>query len=110
MGSSIVMMVWRWFWLMVSIRLARVVDFPEPVGPVTRTRPRDSLVRFTTEGIRPSSWGVGMRAEMTRRTAAGPRRCWKTLTRKRDTFGMAKEQSSSQSLSKRARWSSYRIE
>ena len=33
-------MMWQWWrWLIASSMLASVVDLPEPVGPVTRTRP-----------------------------------------------------------------------
>jgi len=38
-GSSIVIMLYWWFELISSIRAARVVDLPCPVGPVTRTIP-----------------------------------------------------------------------
>ncbi|MEK7746573.1 MAG: hypothetical protein AAB576_07905, partial [Elusimicrobiota bacterium] len=58
-GSSTVKMVLRMVWLMVSMRLAKVVDLPEPVGPVTRTSPLGSEMSLTTEGIRPSSWAWG---------------------------------------------------
>ena len=39
MGSSTVMMCSGLVRLMMSTSDAKVVDFPEPVGPVTRTRP-----------------------------------------------------------------------
>ena len=51
MGSSIVMMWSERVLLMASIREARVVDFPLPVGPVTRTRPRFALIEFA-DGVR----------------------------------------------------------
>ena len=45
-GSSIVMM-WSWrVRLISSIIAASVVDLPEPVGPVTSTRPRGSFVEL----------------------------------------------------------------
>ncbi len=40
MGSSMVTMWQRFSWLMMSIMAASVVLLPEPVGPVTRNRPR----------------------------------------------------------------------
>ena len=42
MGSSMVMMWQARVWLMWSIIAASVVVLPEPVGPVTSTRPRCS--------------------------------------------------------------------
>lgn len=39
MGSSIVRMCWFLFRFTRSTNAARVIDFPEPVGPVTTTRP-----------------------------------------------------------------------
>jgi hypothetical protein len=39
MGSSRVMMCFLWVEFTRSIIAASVVDFPDPVGPVTRTRP-----------------------------------------------------------------------
>ena len=41
--------------LMKSIMLASVVDFPEPVGPVTRIRPRGLRASAVTIFGRPSS-------------------------------------------------------
>ena len=55
-GSSIVMMCsWR-SRLILSIIAASVVDLPEPVGPVTSTRPRGRSASVATTGGRPSSW------------------------------------------------------
>ena len=54
-GSSIVMMCsWRSLLILSSIA-ASVVDLPEPVGPVTRTRPRGLSQMPATTGGRPSS-------------------------------------------------------
>ena len=68
---------------MRSIIAASVVDLPEPVVPVTRTRPRcSSQMRSRTRG-RFSSSMVRILVGMTRRTMPTLPRCWKTLTRKR---------------------------
>lgn len=42
-----------------SIKLAKVVDFPLPVAPVTRTSPRFNSVKLTTASGIESSFGVG---------------------------------------------------
>ena len=53
---------------MMSTSEAREVDLPEPVGPVTRTRPRRRSVKARTDSGRPRlwnsgiSWGIGRRA------------------------------------------------
>ena len=55
-GSSIVRM-WSWRSLLIlSIIAASVVDLPEPVGPVTSTRPRGRSASVASTGGRPSSW------------------------------------------------------
>ena len=41
--------------LILSIIAASVVDLPEPVGPVTRIRPRGLSASLATTGGRPSS-------------------------------------------------------
>jgi hypothetical protein len=92
--------------LMDSISEARVVDLPEPVGPVTSTSPRGSSASLTTEGIRPISAGEGIFAGMTRSTAPTPLRCSWTFTRKRETPGRLSEVSSSWAASNLARCSS----
>ena len=81
------------------ISAASVVDLPDPVGPVTSTRPLGSWEKFTIEGDRPSSSGVGMMEGITRITASTPFLATSTFRRKRETPVMAKEQSSSQSFS-----------
>ena len=53
-GSSIVMMCSSRSRLITSIREARVVDLPEPVGPVTSTSPRARLANSATDGGSPS--------------------------------------------------------
>ena len=73
-GSSMVRM-WAWRSVLIrSIIAARVVDLPEPVGPVTRTRPRSSRASCVRMGGRPSSWAVLIWVGMTRKTAPSPRR------------------------------------
>ena len=54
-------------WLMIE---ARVVDFPDPVGPVTRIRPWCLRVRSPMTGGRPSSDGEGIRCGITRSAIA----------------------------------------
>ena len=54
-GSSIVMMCSSRVLLISSIIAASEVDFPEPVGPVTSTKPR---------GLRVNSWTGGRQAEL----------------------------------------------
>ena len=55
MGSSIVTMWHSRVRLMWSIIAASVVVFPQPVGPVTSTRPRDSSASRRTASGRFSS-------------------------------------------------------
>src|SRR3989441_3852191 len=102
MGSS---MVTRWrgrVRLMYSIMAARVVVFPEPVGPVTSTRPRASLASFCTTGRSPNSSNVGPPMRSFRKTMLTPPRCRKTLARNRPTPGTVWAKSTSPSSSKRA--------
>ena len=106
MGSSIVRMCSDRVWLARSIRQASVVDLPEPVGPVTSTIPRGSEARSSMVGVIPSVSGSGILELMTRMADSTPFRVISTLTRKRESPGMSWEQSSSQSASKRACWSS----
>ena len=49
-GSSTVMMCSLRVRFARSISEASVVDLPEPVGPVTRTKPRGSAAKFATDG------------------------------------------------------------
>ena len=109
MGSSTVTICSGLVRLMMSMSDANVVDFPEPVGPVTSTRPRRRSVNaFTASGIpRESnsgiSWGMG------RRAAAMVPRCSDTLTRNRPTPLIECDVSSSRSSSKRSRCEAGRI-
>jgi len=72
---------------------ASVVDLPEPVGPVTSTRPRGciamSLKIFGAFRSSSDSTTEGM----LRNTAAAPRFWLNALTRKRASFGISNEKS-----------------
>ena len=75
-------MIWRsLFWFICSIIAARVVDFPLPVGPVTRISPRGSIaILYKMVGIFSSS-SVGI-VEFKSRIVAAIFFCWRnTLTR-----------------------------
>ena len=67
-GSSMVMMWTALSWLILLMMAARVVDLPEPVGPVTSTIPLRSLAISLSWAGMPSSSTVGTRFGMTRRT------------------------------------------
>ena len=69
-GSSIVMMWSFRVRLISSIIAASVVDLPEPVGPVTRTRPRGFFVSSMRLAGRPSSSSVFRVAGIMRKAAA----------------------------------------
>ena len=73
-GSSTVTMWSARVRLTRSISAASVVDLPEPVGPVTRTRPRGSWAKCATLSGTPSSASclisVGMRRNAAPTTAA----------------------------------------
>ena len=95
-------MIWRALvWLIMSIREARVVDLPEPVGPVTR---RDHAeVRRT--GAPHGDPQLFERLYLERdgaETAPTASRCWKTFNRNRPTPGTTCEVSSSRLVSKRS--------
>ena len=83
-------MVIRWssrLSLIQSTIAASVVDLPEPVGPVTSTRPLfKSVSRFTIGGI-PSCSSVGIWFLITRNTEPRPWLCTNTLARNRATPG-----------------------
>ena len=75
--------------LISSIIDASDVDLPEPVGPVTSTRPRGFLVKSWTTGGRPRS-SIGTIWAGIRRKAAPIAERWKyALTRKRAWPGIA---------------------
>ncbi len=78
---------------------ASVVDLPEPVGPVTSTRPRGSMHRSlkTLGAFRSSSDLIS--DGMLRNTAPAPRFWLNALTRKRARFGISNEKSVSKNSS-----------
>ena len=100
-GSSTVMMWPLRSRLILSIIAARVVDLPEPVGPVRRTRPRGFSAIFAMLPGRPSSSKVLIANGICRTTIETHPRCLNTLPRKRARFWMPNEKSSSSSSSKR---------
>ncbi len=88
-GSSIVMMWSLRVSLMRSTMAARVVDFPDPVGPVTSTRPLFSKHRLRTHSGRPRSSKLRISAGIWRKTAPTPWRSRKRLTRNLATPGIS---------------------
>ena len=83
MGSSTVTMWRRMVLLMWSIIAASVVVLPEPVVPVTSTRPRGSSARRLMISGRCSSSKVGILVVTWRMATLMLPRWRKTLTRKR---------------------------
>ena len=69
--------------LMSSIIAASVVDLPEPVLPVTRISPFETLQRFLTASGMRSCSSVCALEGIARNTAPMPFSCRSTLTRKR---------------------------
>ncbi len=89
MGSSMVTMCTSRLRLMWSIMAARVVVLPEPVGPVTSTRPRCSLDSRPTTSGRPS-WSKLAADVRTRRKIMATEPRWRnTFTRNRPHPGTA---------------------
>src|SRR5215831_8985729 len=78
---------------------ARVVDLPEPVGPVTSTRPRGSMHRSRKILGAARSSSEMMVDGILRNTAPAPRFWLKALTRKRASLGISKEKSVSKNSS-----------
>ncbi len=68
MGSSIVMMWIAFSWFIFLRTAARVVDLPDPVGPVMSTMPLRSWAISLRWGGNPRSSIVGIRDGMTRST------------------------------------------
>ena len=86
-GSSIVTMWTSRFALMWSIIPASVVVLPDPVGPVTSTRPRGSMASAASASGRPRSCS-GIAPTLTRRnTSPAEPRERNALTRNRPTPG-----------------------
>src|ERR1700744_5936714 len=78
---------------------ASVVDLPEPVGPVTSTRPRGSMHRSLKVLGAFSSSRVRMVDGILRNTAPAPRFWLNALTRNRASLGISKEKSVSKNSS-----------
>ena len=78
---------------MTSIIEASVVDLPEPVGPVTRMRPRGLKRSSLTEGGRPICSSVRSVEGIIRRTQPQRPRSLKTETRKRVPSSCARAKS-----------------
>ena len=109
-GSSTVMMCPFRSLLILSIIAASVVLLPEPVGPVTRMRPRGLSASLAMTGGSPSCWNVSTLKGIIRMTIATQPRCLNTLPRKRARFWMPKEKSSSLSFSNFFFWFSVSTE
>src|SRR5262245_7248571 len=109
-GSSTVMM-WPFSSLLIlSIIAASVVLLPEPVGPVTSTRPRGRSDSLATIGGSPSSSKVRTLKGICRITSDTQPRCLKQLPRNRARFWIPNEKSSSFSVSNRFFWFSVSTE
>ena len=74
---------------------ASVVDLPEPVGPVTSTRPRGFIARSAKIRGQFSCSSVRILDGMVRNTAAAPRFWLNALTRKRARPWISNEKSHS---------------
>src|SRR5258706_15681009 len=74
---------------------AKVVLLPEPVGPVTRIRPRGLAASSATTGGSPSSSNDKILNGMERNAPDTAPRCTKMLARKRDKLFTPNERSSS---------------
>ena len=61
--------------LIRSSMAASVVDLPEPVGPVTSTKPRGFFVKSSSPGGRPSVESFGMSCGISRKAADSAARC-----------------------------------
>ena len=110
-GSSTVMMWPFRSRLILSIIAARVVDFPEPVGPVTSTSPRGFSAIFAIDGGQAEVLeGLDRMNGICRMTIETQPRCLKQLPRKRARFWMPNEKSSSSSISNRFFWFSVSTE
>ena len=86
---------------------ASVVDLPEPVGPVTSTRPRGFSDNSANTGGQESWASVWILDGMVRNTAPAPRFWWKALTRKRARPCTSKLKSHSSMSSYCLRWLSF---
>src|SRR5882724_11043781 len=100
-GSSIVRMWSCRSVLILSIMAASVVDLPDPVGPVTSTKPRGLSHSLLTTAGRPSWLNDLISKGMSRNTAEVAPRWLNTLARKRARPFNPNEKSSSKCSSKR---------
>src|SRR5947209_19654167 len=91
MGSSMVMMWQVCCSLILSSRVARVDDLPDPRAPVTSTMPSRRLAISPNCGGRPKEAKLGRVVGMMRITTAQLPRGIKTLTRKRANPGRPNE-------------------
>ena len=85
---------------------ASVVDLPEPVGPVTSTRPRGFMAKSPKMAGALSCSSVKILLGIVRKTAPAPRNWLKALIRKRDTPSISKAKSASSFSSNCWRWAS----
>ena len=95
MGSSMVRMCSERVSLMRAMMEARVVDLPDPVGPVSSTRPRGSRASHSATGGSPSSSKVGMSEGIIRRASAISPFWWNALPRSRARSCQVSEKSTS---------------
>ncbi len=93
-GSSMVRMCSGRFRLIQPTIAARVVDLPDPVGPVMSTRPWGRLSSGPVDVGRPMSSGVGISVGMSRRASAGRSSWKKALARKRAVSAQVNAKSS----------------
>ena len=92
-GSSMVRMCPRSVSFLWSIIAARVVDLPDPVGPVTSTTPRGVPATSRKISGARSSFRDGTLDGMARNTAPAPRWWLNALARKRARPGTSNEKS-----------------
>lgn len=95
MGSSIVRMWSFRFLFAASMIAARVVDFPDPVGPVTSTSPRGRFANSASPSGIPSCCSDLISLGITRITLPVFPLCCMTFTRNRDFPGIEYAKSSS---------------
>ena len=88
-------MCWLRVWLILSTIAASVVDFPDPVAPVTRIRPRFSSASCSTPIGSPSFWNDGTSLGTWRKANEMEPRWRKPFTRKRPIPAAEYERSSS---------------
>jgi hypothetical protein len=88
--------MWPYSFSFTSLTIAAsVVDLPEPVGPVTSTRPAGYLAISAKIFGQFSCSSVSTFEGIVRKTAPAPRFWLNAFTRKRARFGISKEKSTS---------------